>query len=71
MSVDYDTKNLIGRWGETLEDFIEDEESIVSITKDGGVHLLNDDDIDIVRTVATEGNGLDVEDNVWVAVAAR
>ncbi|KAK8636578.1 hypothetical protein V6N13_124323 [Hibiscus sabdariffa] len=49
----------------------EDEENIVSITEDDGVHLLDDDDVETARTVLTKGNGMDVEDDVWAAAVAR
>ncbi|KAK8691110.1 hypothetical protein V6N13_074629 [Hibiscus sabdariffa] len=70
LSLDCDTKNLVSRWGETL-DFSEDEENMVSITEDDDVHLLDVDDVDILKIVTTEGNSLNVEDDVWIAVVAR
>ncbi|KAK8690981.1 hypothetical protein V6N13_074502 [Hibiscus sabdariffa] len=60
--------DTIGHWGESLDDFSEDEENTMSITEDDYVHLLNPDDVKIVMTDASEGNSLDVEDNVWSAV---
>ncbi|KAK8501602.1 hypothetical protein V6N13_103645 [Hibiscus sabdariffa] len=60
----------VGCWGESL-DFSEDEENIMPITKDDDVHLLDADDVEAVMTDANEGNGLDVEDDVWSVVVAR
>ncbi|KAK8635808.1 hypothetical protein V6N13_004526 [Hibiscus sabdariffa] len=60
-----------GQEGETLNDFSEDEENIASITEDDDVHLLDIDDVEIVRTVATVGNGMNVEDDVWAGVVTR
>ncbi|KAK8530888.1 hypothetical protein V6N13_030819 [Hibiscus sabdariffa] len=71
LPIDCDTENLVGRWGKTLDDFSEDEEIIVPITGNDDVHLLDADDVDIVRTVKTKGNGLDVEDDLWVVDVAR
>ena len=71
LPIDCDSENLIGRWGETLNDFSEDEENIVDITKDDDVNLLDVDDVDIVRTTATNGSGLDIENDVWEAAVAR
>ncbi|KAK9046211.1 hypothetical protein V6N11_052106 [Hibiscus sabdariffa] len=44
---------------------------MVSITEDDDVHLLDVDDVDILKIVTTEGNSLNVEDDVWIAVVAR
>ncbi|KAK8711201.1 hypothetical protein V6N13_146491 [Hibiscus sabdariffa] len=63
--------DIIGRWGESLDDFSEDEENIVPVTEDDDVHLLDADDVEAVMTDASEGNGLDVEDDVCSAVVAR
>ncbi|KAK8596453.1 hypothetical protein V6N12_064941 [Hibiscus sabdariffa] len=71
LPIDYDTENLVGHWGETLNDFSEDGENIVPITEVDDVRLLDVDDVEIVRTIATAGNGVDVEDDVWDAVVAR
>ncbi|KAK8549165.1 hypothetical protein V6N13_063561 [Hibiscus sabdariffa] len=71
LPIDCDTENLVGRWGETLDDFSEDEENIVPITEVDDVRLLDVDDVEIVRTVATTGNGMDVEDDVWDAAVAK
>ncbi|KAK8987174.1 hypothetical protein V6N11_055486 [Hibiscus sabdariffa] len=71
LPIDCDTENLVGRWCETLDDFSEDEENIVPITEVDDVRLLDVDDVEIVRTVATTGNGMDVEDDVWDAAVAR
>ncbi|KAK8487384.1 hypothetical protein V6N12_005575 [Hibiscus sabdariffa] len=38
---------------------------------DDDVHLLDADDVEAVRTVTIEGNGLNVEDGVWAATVAR
>ncbi|KAK9030145.1 hypothetical protein V6N11_031576 [Hibiscus sabdariffa] len=57
--------------GESLDDFSEDEENIVSVTKDDDVHLLDADDVEAIMTDASEGNGLDVEDDVWSPTIAR
>ncbi|KAK8686678.1 hypothetical protein V6N13_125701 [Hibiscus sabdariffa] len=67
----YDIENLVGRWGETLDDFSEDDENIVPITEVDDVRLLDVDDVEIVRTTATTGNGMDVEDDVWDVAVAR
>ncbi|KAL4364346.1 hypothetical protein GQ457_04G015270 [Hibiscus cannabinus] len=63
--------DIIGRWGESLDDFSEDEENIVPITEDDDVHLLDVDDVEAVMADASEKNGLDVEDDVWNAAVAR
>ncbi|KAK8627706.1 hypothetical protein V6N13_135309 [Hibiscus sabdariffa] len=63
--------DIVGRWGESLDDFSEDEENIVPITEDDDVHLLDVDDVEAVMAVASEENGLDVEDDVWNAAVAR
>ncbi|KAK8704835.1 hypothetical protein V6N13_048447 [Hibiscus sabdariffa] len=63
--------DTVGRWGESLDDFSDDEENIVPITEDGDIHLLDIDDVETVITDANEGNGLDVEDDVWSAGVAR
>ncbi|KAK8604713.1 hypothetical protein V6N13_099644 [Hibiscus sabdariffa] len=62
--------DTIGRWGESLDDFSDDEESIVPITEDGDIHLLDADDVEIVIAYVNEGNGVDVEDDVWSAAVA-
>ncbi|KAK8479288.1 hypothetical protein V6N13_030772 [Hibiscus sabdariffa] len=67
-SPDCDT---VGRWGESLDDFSDDEENIVPITEDDDVHLLDVDDVEVVMAYASEENGLDVEDDVWSATVAR
>ncbi|KAL4291656.1 hypothetical protein GQ457_14G018180 [Hibiscus cannabinus] len=71
LPIDCDTENLVGRWGETLDGFSDDEENIVPITEVDDVCLLDVDDVEIVRTAATTGNGMDVEDDVWDAAVAR
>ncbi|KAK8663643.1 hypothetical protein V6N13_083452 [Hibiscus sabdariffa] len=38
--------------GESLDDFSEDEENIVSVTKDDDVHLLDADDVEAIMTDA-------------------
>ncbi|KAK8511544.1 hypothetical protein V6N13_024178 [Hibiscus sabdariffa] len=63
--------DIVGRWGESLDDFSEDEENIMPITEDDDVHLLDVDDVEAVMEDASEKNGLDVEDDVWNATAAR
>ncbi|KAL4379409.1 hypothetical protein GQ457_02G040590 [Hibiscus cannabinus] len=63
--------DIVGRWGESLDDFSEDEENIVPIAEDDDVHLLDVDDIEAVMADANEGNGLHVEDDVWNAAVAR
>ncbi|KAK8691070.1 hypothetical protein V6N13_074591 [Hibiscus sabdariffa] len=63
--------DTVGNWDESLDGFSEDEENIVSITEDDDVHLLNADDVEVVMTDASEGNGLDVEDDVWSTAVAR
>ncbi|KAK8612620.1 hypothetical protein V6N13_092731 [Hibiscus sabdariffa] len=63
--------DIVGRWGELLDDFSEDEENIVHVTEDDDVHLLDADDVETIMTDASEGNGLDVEDDVWSAAVAR
>ncbi|KAK8652533.1 hypothetical protein V6N13_126564 [Hibiscus sabdariffa] len=60
--------DIVGSWGESLDDFSEDEENIVPITEDDDVHLF---DVDDVMADASEKNGLDVEDDVWNAAVAR
>ncbi|KAK8480843.1 hypothetical protein V6N13_056991 [Hibiscus sabdariffa] len=60
--------DIVGCWGESLDDFSEDEENIVPITEDDDVHLL---DVEVVMADASEKNGLDVEDDVWNAAVAR
>ncbi|KAK8671051.1 hypothetical protein V6N13_037660 [Hibiscus sabdariffa] len=60
--------DIVGRWGESLDDFSEDEENIVPVTEDDDIHLL---DVEVVMTYASEGNGLDVEDDIWSAAVAR
>ncbi|KAK8632798.1 hypothetical protein V6N13_073178 [Hibiscus sabdariffa] len=66
-----DTANIVGHWGESFDDFSEDEENIVPIMEDDDVHLLDVGDVEIVMTDATEGNGLNVENDVWIMVVAR
>ncbi|KAK8489846.1 hypothetical protein V6N11_073355 [Hibiscus sabdariffa] len=56
--------DTIGHWGESHDDFSNDEENIVPITEDDDVHLLDADDFEIVIADANEGNGLNVEDDV-------
>ncbi|KAL4272740.1 hypothetical protein GQ457_13G009160 [Hibiscus cannabinus] len=63
--------DIVGRWGESLDDFSEDEENIVPITEVDDVHLLDVDDVEVVMADASEENGLDVEDDVWNAAVAR
>ncbi|KAK8671050.1 hypothetical protein V6N13_037659 [Hibiscus sabdariffa] len=63
--------DIVGRWGESLDDFSEDEENIVPVTEDDYIHLLDADDVEVVMTDASEGNGLDVEDDIWSAAVAR
>ncbi|KAK9046210.1 hypothetical protein V6N11_052106 [Hibiscus sabdariffa] len=43
----------------------------VGTSEDDDVHLLDVDDVDILKIVTTEGNSLNVEDDVWIAVVAR
>ncbi|KAK8579347.1 hypothetical protein V6N12_069673 [Hibiscus sabdariffa] len=50
---------------------LEDEENIVPVTEDDDVHLLDADDVVAVMTNASEGNGQDVEDDVWSTTVAR
>ncbi|KAK8596455.1 hypothetical protein V6N13_001079 [Hibiscus sabdariffa] len=71
LSINHDTENLVGRWCKTLDDFSEDDENSVSITEVDDVRLLDVNDVEIVRTAATTGNGMDVEDDVWDAPVAR
>ncbi|KAK8715319.1 hypothetical protein V6N13_042656 [Hibiscus sabdariffa] len=61
----------VGRWGESLDDFSEDEENIVPIMEDDDAHLLDADDVEAVMVDASEENGLDVEDDVWSTAIAR
>ncbi|KAK8999038.1 hypothetical protein V6N11_070216 [Hibiscus sabdariffa] len=63
--------DIVGRWGESLDNFSEDEENIVPITEDDDIHLLDVDDVEAVMADASEENGLDVEDDVWNAAVAR
>ncbi|KAK8656105.1 hypothetical protein V6N13_108664 [Hibiscus sabdariffa] len=49
----------------------DDEENIVPVTEDDDIHLLDADDVEVVITYASEGHGLDVEDDVWSATVAR
>ncbi|KAK8717097.1 hypothetical protein V6N13_044378 [Hibiscus sabdariffa] len=63
--------DIVGRWGESLDDFSEDEENIVPVTEDDDVHLLDADDVETIMTDASEGNSLDVEDDVWSVAVAR
>ncbi|KAK8636365.1 hypothetical protein V6N13_124111 [Hibiscus sabdariffa] len=63
--------DIVGRWGKSLDDFSEDEENTVPVTKDDDVHLLDADDVEVVMIDASEGNGLDVEDDVWSVAVAR
>ncbi|KAL4332308.1 hypothetical protein GQ457_07G040920 [Hibiscus cannabinus] len=63
--------DIVGRWGESLDDFSEDEENIVPIAEDDDVHLLDVDNIEAVMADANDGNGLHVEDDVWNAAVAR
>ncbi|KAK8701759.1 hypothetical protein V6N13_020138 [Hibiscus sabdariffa] len=63
--------DIVGCWGESLDDFREDEENIVPITKDDDVHLLDVDDVKVVMTYASEGNGMDVEDDFWSVTVTR
>ncbi|KAK9032508.1 hypothetical protein V6N11_056768 [Hibiscus sabdariffa] len=48
----------------TFDDFSEDEENIMPVAEDDDIHLLDVDDVEAVMTDASEGNGLDVEDDV-------
>ncbi|KAK8694138.1 hypothetical protein V6N13_071695 [Hibiscus sabdariffa] len=63
--------DTVGRWGESLDDFSDDEENIVPITEDDDIHLLDADDVETIVADANEGNDLDVEDDVWSAAVAR
>ncbi|KAK8712514.1 hypothetical protein V6N13_147753 [Hibiscus sabdariffa] len=63
--------DIVGRWGESLDDFSEDEENIVPITEDDDVHLLDVDDVEAVMAGASEENSLDVEDDVWNVAVVR
>ncbi|KAK8660993.1 hypothetical protein V6N13_051901 [Hibiscus sabdariffa] len=56
--------DIVGRWGEAVDDFSEDEENIMPVAEDDDIHLLDVDDVEAVMTDASEGNGLDVEDDV-------
>ncbi|KAL4366798.1 hypothetical protein GQ457_05G019920 [Hibiscus cannabinus] len=71
LPLECDTENLVGRWGESLDDFSEDDENIVPINEDDEFELLDADDVNILRTGAVEGNDLDVEDDVWAADVAK
>ncbi|KAK8698748.1 hypothetical protein V6N13_114855 [Hibiscus sabdariffa] len=71
LPLECDTENLVGRWGESLDDFSEDDENVVPITKDDEFELLDAGDVNILRTSVVEGNDLDVEDDVWAAAVAR
>ncbi|KAK8716867.1 hypothetical protein V6N13_044160 [Hibiscus sabdariffa] len=62
---------LVGRWGESLDDFSENDENIVPITEDDEFELLDADDVNILRTAAVKGNDLDMEDDVWATAVAR
>ncbi|KAK8633181.1 hypothetical protein V6N13_014029 [Hibiscus sabdariffa] len=62
--------DTVGRWGKSLDDFSDDEENIVPITEDDDIHLLDADDVETVIADANEGNGVDVEDDVWNAAVA-
>ncbi|KAK8681032.1 hypothetical protein V6N13_053439 [Hibiscus sabdariffa] len=66
-----DIENLVGRWGELLDDFSEDDENIVPITEDDKFELLDAGDVNVLRIAAIEGNDLDVEDDFWAAAVAR
>ncbi|KAK8489368.1 hypothetical protein V6N11_082698 [Hibiscus sabdariffa] len=57
--------------GESIDDFNDDEETIVPIMEEGDVHLLDVDDIETVIIDETEGNSLDVEDDAWSAPFTR
>ncbi|KAK8585636.1 hypothetical protein V6N13_050609 [Hibiscus sabdariffa] len=50
--------DTVGRWGESLDDFSDDEENIVPITEDDGIHLLDADDVETIVADANEGNDL-------------
>ncbi|KAK8579171.1 hypothetical protein V6N13_142387 [Hibiscus sabdariffa] len=63
--------DIVGRWGESLVDFSEDEENNMSVTEDDDVHLLDVDDVETVMTYGSEGNGLDDEDDVWSTTVAN
>ncbi|KAK8581322.1 hypothetical protein V6N12_071551 [Hibiscus sabdariffa] len=63
--------DTVGRWGESLDDFSDDEENIVPITEDDDIHLLDADDVETIVADANGGNDLDVEDDVWSAAIAR
>ncbi|KAK8704312.1 hypothetical protein V6N13_047939 [Hibiscus sabdariffa] len=63
--------DTVGRWGESLDDFSDDEENIVPSTEDDDIHLLDADDVETIVADANEGNDLDVEDDVWSAAIAR
>ncbi|KAL4285495.1 hypothetical protein GQ457_16G023140 [Hibiscus cannabinus] len=63
--------DTVGRWGESLDDFSDDEENIVPITEDDDIHLLDTDDVETIVADANGGNDLDVEDDVWSAAIAR
>ncbi|KAK8604664.1 hypothetical protein V6N13_099595 [Hibiscus sabdariffa] len=39
--------------------------------EDDDVHSLDDDDVEVVTTIATKGNSLDVEDDVWATSVAK
>ncbi|KAK8510049.1 hypothetical protein V6N13_118589 [Hibiscus sabdariffa] len=47
--------DIVGHWGESLDDFSEDEENIVPITEDDDVHLLDVDDVEAVMADASLG----------------
>ncbi|KAK8656541.1 hypothetical protein V6N13_098488 [Hibiscus sabdariffa] len=59
------------RAGSHLQMASGDEENIVPITEDDDIHLLDVFDVETVMTDATEGNGLDVEDDIWSVAVAR
>ncbi|KAK8562271.1 hypothetical protein V6N13_019702 [Hibiscus sabdariffa] len=61
----------VGRWDESLDDFSDGEENIVPITEDDDIHLFDADDVETIIADANEGNGVDVEDDVWSAAVAR
>ncbi|KAE8673565.1 Syntaxin-51 [Hibiscus syriacus] len=64
----YGDENLVGRFGESLVEFSEDDEDIVPLVDDDDTTLV--DESDIVEAVS-EGQGLDVEADVWEATVSR
>ena len=66
-----DTENLVGRWGESLDDFSDDEENIVPLGEDADANILDPDDVQTVLENMNGGQIVDVEDDVWEAIVAK